>query len=462
MMSVKLRLTLIILIPLFLVALSVGYWAYSSTQKQASLRFDDSLFATASAISQDIARSDGDALSLRTRDLINDTSGGQVFYHVYAPDGVFVTGYATPPVAKNISKTQPAVYYNGVYHGQAVRVLRLSDSMQIDGLLGEFNFTVWQETSVLDAFVRDQAQQTFIVIATLTISVGLIVWLGVSIGLRPLLDLQNAISLRSSDDLTPIKRVVPSEVRGIVATLNSLLQQVDDSLKAKNDFISNAAHQLRNPVAGVLAMAEAVKSAPSAETALERTEELYEAALQTSDLANKLLSLDRATRKHINIKSETVLLTDVINNAISSFQSQSLESVRLHWQPPNGISAVRGDSVMLSEAITNLIDNALKHGGDSLSDIGISLSTEANTAVLKVSDNGIGIPGEQQFRALERFGQLNPGRGSGLGLSIVQSVVESHCGTFSLDSNNQGLRVTITLPLAEENDLPNCTANFIE
>ncbi len=100
-----------------------------------------------------------------------------------------------------------------------------------------FNFTVWQNTTVRDNFVKDQTRQTFIIITVLGVSVATIVWVGVSLGLRPLVDLQRVIAIRSSKDLTPIRRAVPHEVKGIVSTLNSLLEQVDTSIKTKNDFI---------------------------------------------------------------------------------------------------------------------------------------------------------------------------------------------------------------------------------
>lgn len=446
MISLKSRLTLIILIPLLLVASGVGLMAHGATQSRASERFDNSLYATLLAISSDIAESDGDALSARTRDLINNTSGGRVFYHVYAPDGVFVTGYATPPVTRNFSNPLPVHYYDATYHGQTVRVVRLRDTMQIDGIRGSFNFTVWQATKVRDAFVNDQLMQTFYVIGSLTASVGLIVWIGVSIGLRPLLDLQNAISIRSSDDLTPIRREVPAEVKGIVKTLNLLLRQVDDSLKTKDTFVSNAAHQLRNPVAGVLAMAEAVKSAPDAQAALERTTDLYDAALQTSNLANKLLSLERANQQLMSNNIESVSLTDLIDEVVLKFTEKILPPVSLVCEIPDSDIRVRGDAVMLGEAFTNLIDNALLHAGSSLTRIAVTLDLAGDKAVVRVIDDGVGIADGAREKALERFGQLNPGVGSGLGLSIVQSVVENHEGTFALESTGSGLSAVIKLP----------------
>ena len=446
MLSLRGRITLFILLPLLLVATLVGYSSYRDTYTQANERFDDGLLATAMAISTDISASGGDALSLDTRDLIRNTSGGRVFYHVYAPDGVFVTGYATPPVSTQLSTDDRLQFYDADYHGSSVRVLLLRDVMQMDGLLGLFNFTVWQETSLRERFVSDQSRQTFMVIATLTVSVGLIVWIGVGIGLRPLIDLQNAIAIRSSTDLTPIRRAVPDEVEGVVATLNSLLKQVDESMNAKNVFISNAAHQLRNPVAGVMAMAEAVRSASDAKTALERTEDLYESAVQASDLANKLISFERASQAGSADFHQTLNLVEVVHAAIDTLKRRVPAPIQLVLNVEESEIGVSGDPLMLEEAVTNLLENALEHGGSELTAISVDVSMIDSMVTIAVSDNGVGLTQDEISKAMERFGQVNPGGGSGLGLSIVQMVANGHGGSFVLQRLDTGLRAVLTLP----------------
>lgn len=452
-LSVRGRITLFILLPLLLVATVVGLWSYKDTKSSAQSRFDESLLATASAIARDIAASGGDALSLDTRDLIADTSGGQVFYHVYAPDGVFVTGYATPPVLAGASVSEDMRFYDAQYLNSPVRVLKLQNVMQIEGLQGAFNFTVWQNTAVRDQYVRDLTRQTFIVISTITSSVALIVWFGVGIGLRPLLDLQDAIALRNTSELTPIRRAVPKEVKGVVATLNSLLAQVNESMQAKNVFISNAAHQLRNPMAGIMAMAEAVRSAPTAEAAIERTADLYESAQHASDLANKLISFERANRAGSADVFERIDVLPIIEAALKNTRQRLSAHISFNFSPALPDVYVRGDELMLEEAFGNIIDNAVKHGGPELSQIDIDVFVIDSMARIVIRDDGVGITEAELAIALERFGQVNPGSGSGLGLSIVQSVVAAHRGEFTIEPNpdqSNGVSIVMHLPLAGE------------
>ncbi len=446
-LSLRLRLTLIILLPLLLIAAGIGTWALREAELRGQERFDLSLLSTALAISRDVALSDGDALSLATRDLIRDTSGGEVFYHAYAPDGVFVTGYASPPVPDlaALQNDEAQTYFDAIYQGQSVRVLRLKDAMQIDGLSGDFTFTVWQNTDVRDALVRDLATQTFIVIATLIVSLALIVWFGVSLGLRPLNDLEQAISRRSPDDLSAIQRAVPAEVRGIVGTLNALLGQVAATIETKNAFISNAAHQLRNPLAGVLAMAQAVRSSPNEKAAQERSADLVDAAQHASNLANQLLTFERANAMEgedgFASFDLVALLQDLVGANHTRFAAQSV-SLTLTTQSER--MPFLGDALMIREAVSNLLDNALIHGGDGLSQIDLDLRKRLGEVQLTVSDNGIGIAPDQQETALERFGQVSPVQGSGLGLPIAQAVALRHNGTITLGSNKPGLRVRLT------------------
>ncbi|MGJ8558167.1 MAG: sensor histidine kinase N-terminal domain-containing protein, partial [Sulfitobacter geojensis] len=253
--SLRARLTLIILPPLLVISLIAAAWQFDTTTDRAENIFDRGLLSAALAISRDVALSDGDAISPSTQRLLNDTSGGPIFYHVYAPDGVFVTGYSTPPVLPSALRDEPTdpQYYNSTYQSENVRVLRYRDSTVVSGVAGVFSITVWQSAQVRSSFVRDVLSRSFAVITLLVLCVAVVVWFGVGLGLRPLLDLERAIAKRSPTELKPIRRAVPAEAQGLVNTLNALLDRISRRISSKDEFISNAAHQLRNPVAGVLA-----------------------------------------------------------------------------------------------------------------------------------------------------------------------------------------------------------------
>lgn len=450
-LSLRMRLTAIILLPLLAVAAAAGVWQLSNARITASEVFDRALLSAALAVSNDVEISGGDALLPRTRDILADTSGGRVFYNVYAPDGVIVAGYASPPVGvpKSGKGAAPPTYFDGTYLGRDVRGVRLQSQAQIDGFAGTFTTTVWQDRTVRIGFVRDLVMRSFATIAGLVASLALIVWFGVHLGLRPLSDLQDAIEKRSGDELSPIRRAVPHEVEGIVATLNALFSQVSRAMTAQTDFVSNAAHQLRNPIAGVLSLAEAVHAAPSPETARARSADLLEAARETADLSQKLLMLDRAVSISPAEAQTEIPLAEHLTDWVTDFRRMAPDEVRVDLEMPSTPVTLRGDPVMLREAVRNLLDNTLLHGGPALSHVTLGVRGGADTATIWVSDNGQGIAAEHLKAARERFRQLAPTSRSGLGLSIAEAVVESHKGHLSLASNAPGLRVEMTLPLGE-------------
>ncbi len=447
-LSLRVRLTLVILVPLLIIAALVGAWAYRDAQANAGERFDRSLLSTALAISQDTALSGGDALSRQTRDLLRDTSGGAVFYHVYAPDGVFVTGYATPPVVPRDEADDSAqIYYDAVYQGAAVRALRLTQNMTIDGLQGPFTFTVWQNTNVRDGFVRSRTQPVFLIIASMIGALGVIVWFGVRLGLTPLLDLEEAIERRSASDLSPIKRRIPTEVSGIVGRLNALLGELSRTMEAKDAFISDAAHQLRNPIAGVLSLAESVHAAKSPEAVKQRTEDLLVAARDAGTLANNLLTLERAQAAPAASVQDAFDPIDVLQEIAAKFQ-HAVQAEGVEFSVDIAVENVQlqGDPVMFEQAILNLLNNAIAHGGDTCDQIQLRSNAVGKDLRVVVTDNGRGIADADIARALGRFSQVGPSAGSGLGLPIAKAVVESFGGSISLSKKDQTFSVTLAFP----------------
>ena len=449
--SLRARLTLIILPPLLVISLIAAAWQFRTTTDRAESIFDRGLLSAALAISRDVALSDGDALSPPTRSLLNDTSGGVIFYHVYAPDGVFVTGYSTPPVLLDFSQNTPTEpqYYNSTYQGADVRVLRFRDSTVVSGVPGVYSITVWQNADVRSSFVRDVLSRSFAVISLIVLSVAIVVWFGVGLGLRPLLELERAIAKRTPSELEPIRRKVPAETQGLVDTLNALLNRVSRRISSKDEFISNAAHQLRNPVAGVLALAEAIETAPDRQAAEKRTSELLLAAREARDLTNKLLSFERASGTDILRTGQEIELGTFVRDSGAAFTQQYPDSdVELIYVLHVNNLVVEGDKTMLHEAILNLLNNSVIHGGPDLTQITIELSQRKLSAVIGVSDNGVGIPKDRHIQALSRFSQAGRGPGSGLGLAIAVRVMENHDGRLEILDSAVGASIELTMPLA--------------
>ncbi|WP_270727533.1 sensor histidine kinase [Shimia sp. Alg240-R146] len=447
--SLRLRLFVVILTPLIAMAILLGFWRFTVAQQTAQELFDRSLLSTALAISRDVAVSGGDALSPTTRSLIRDVAGGEVFYHATGPGGSYVTGYAYPPTsltALKVERNKPNVF-EAVYRGEGVRVMKVTEQVTVDTLTGDTTVTVWQRLSDRNQIAVELAIRAAALIGALVATVALVVWFGVSIGLRPLLNLEEAIAVRSPDDLSQIKRTVPMEARGIVRTLNRLFSKVDASMNAHQTFISDAAHQLRNPAAAVQSMAESLRNAPSEQERERRTEELVSAARASARVTEQLLSLDRLSHPLGSDHFREADLTEVMRQVCSDVGPAVLSAdIDFVVELPEGAMTVSCDPLFVSEAVKNLVDNALKHGGETLSSISVAMTSSKDSVDITVSDDGKGLVPEEAATAFGRFSQIEPSQGSGLGLAIVSSVAEQHGGTVSINRVEKGASLSVMLP----------------
>lgn len=445
-MSLRLRLFLVILPPLFAVAILLGWWRFEVAQQTSEELFDRSLLSAGLAISRDVAISEGDALSPNTRSVISDAGGGEVFYHVTGPGGVYVTGYAYPPRPDMPVARDLPFFYFANYRGEDMRVMRLIENRSIGTLTGDSVVTVWQRVSDRRAFARELALRAAALIAGLMAALSLIIWFGVQIGLRPLNDLEAAIRRRSPDDLGPIRRAVPHEVSGIVSTLNRLLGQVQGSIEAHQAFISDAAHQLRNPAAAILALAETLPHVQDPEERAKCEAQLVHAARDSARLSEQLLSLERLRYDDRTAKAPFDLNT-VVEEACRSFASKALSrDLEFTLGLTDDPLAIQGNPVLVGEAVTNLLENALTHGGAKMTSISVRTSAEDESALITVEDDGIGIPPDQTATAFRRFSQLQNGEGTGLGLAIVEQVMVQHAGQVDLEPSPRGAKFCLRFP----------------
>ena len=170
-----------------------------------------------------------------------------------------LSGYTPPPkpsqavLAKaNEDESRQAQYYDATFRGFPVRAVFFREYFSTSNYEGWVRTTVWQKTDQRQQLSLELAGRALSMLFLVLLATAGIVWLGVSYGLKPLLNLQAAIEKRSPENLSPIRRAVPREVSSLVKANNHLFAQVQRSIDEKDAFIANAAHQLRNPIAGLL------------------------------------------------------------------------------------------------------------------------------------------------------------------------------------------------------------------
>ena len=447
--SLRIRLMVLILVPLIIISLIAGYWRFNAAKATSEALFDRTLVAVTMAISRDVIIKEGDALSETTLDLLRDSSGGgKLFYHVTGPDGVFVTGYGYPPAPpRNLrDKANYPVIFEGTYRHEGVRVARLTEYLNVGGVSGFATVTVWQNKAAREAFARDLAIRAAFLMGSLILTVAGVVWFGINLGLKPLLELQDAIAIRSPKDMSIIRRPVPLEVSGVVQTLNSLFGEVSKALSSRDVFISNAAHQMRNPIASILTMAMAARDAKTDTDRRERTAEVVEAARHASRLTQQLLSYERA-RDPAGPKNFEKIAAVELAREVCTRNAKAIfdRDVELVFEDQSDGAMIQADPLMLSEALQNLIDNALAHSGPGLTTVEVQVDADEETVSFLVSNDGESLDAENLAIAFERFGQLSGGEGSGLGLAIVREIMSQHDGTVETGPVETGTCFKLTL-----------------
>ncbi len=224
----------------------------------------------------------------------------------------------------------------------------------------------------------------------------------------------------------------------------------------RRDFVANVSHELKTPIGAIGVLAEAVEAAKDDPEAVARfSGRLQRETSRLSELVTQIINLSRLQSVDPEQEHEPVVLTEVVDDAVRNCREQAdnrrVQIILGHMSDVE----VMGDQWQLTDAVTNLIQNAINYS-DEGARVAISIAQvrgEDGPAVeLKVSDNGIGISAEDQERIFERFYRVDYGRsrstgGTGLGLSIVRHIMLAHHGNIQVWSTlGQGSTFTLHFP----------------
>lgn len=224
----------------------------------------------------------------------------------------------------------------------------------------------------------------------------------------------------------------------------------------KDEFLALLAHELRNPLAPISAGLHILRSAPGSDAAHRALAAMERQVGNMVRLIDDLMDIARITRGHIELRKERVDLRSVVERAGEAVHPPfDARGQRLELRLPHGPVPVEVDPVRITQVVTNLLTNASRYSLPG-SHVDLDLHCEAQSAVLTVTDPGIGIPPDRVEAVFEMFSPLNtelgrPHAGLGIGLAFSRKLVEMHGGTLSAHSEGtgRGARFTMTLALAD-------------
>lgn len=456
-LSLRRQLLLWLLLPQLVLWLGGGALTYRIALNYADKGLDQSLSQSVRSLARQV-KPLGSGLLVdfpkAAQAIIEEDPDDRVSYMVSSPPGKFLLGnqaFAEPPVASHAANSYEApVFYRMELAGKPMRAVSLELAYGDAETSQRLRVQVAKSYVARERIAEELIADLLAPLLLLGFVLSVLVYAGIKRGMAPLTKLEKQLQDRSVADLTPLElTTAPTEVHALVDAINRLLGAVRRNVSQEKRFINDAAHQLRTPLAGLLNQTDLALNESDAAVLKARLHKVHAGAQRSAHLVNQLLALARsgneAPMADVNLAS---LAQDVARElsprAVALKIDLGYEGEHDAW--------VKGSAVLLREAITNLIDNALRYAPAGVSagaepTVTVSVQRVNDTCMLAVEDNGQGLTDEQRDQAFERFWRASemPG-GCGLGLSIVREIARRHGGIARLlNIQPQGLRVELLL-----------------
>ncbi|ROS30581.1 HAMP domain-containing sensor histidine kinase [Cellulomonas sp. PhB150] len=338
---------------------------------------------------------------------------------------------------------------SGVTEGPVVTAV-----IGVPGIDGADQVVVQQSYESGAETVTDAAQALLVAVPLLVLLVGALAFVLTGRALRPVEKIRARTAQISHTDLG-MRVDVPStgdEVARLAVTLNEMLERLDDAQRVQDQFVADASHELRSPLAAVRVELEVAARRPGEVDWATTLASLRGSNARMEALVDDLLVLSRASESSAVDRGQEVDLDEIVERVGFAARTPSL-SVEVRSSPVRA----RGSAPELERVVQNLVENACRHAS---SRVRLTVRSDAGEAVVEVDDDGSGIPEADRSRVFDRFVRLDEGRaraagGAGLGLAIVAGIVGSHSGSVHVvTSDLGGTRVVVRVPLAAQVSSP--------
>lgn len=311
---------------------------------------------------------------------------------------------------------------------------------------------VAQDLAVRRNMAGNLALRTLGPIAVMMPILMLVVWWVVSGSLEPVARVRSQVARRQADDLSPVSEAgLPDEVRPLVHELNLLFGRVRTAFDAQQNFVADAAHELRTPLAALRLQTQSLERAADPEARKVAVGRLTAGIDRATRLVEQLLVLARQEASAANgVATRPVDLAELARRTVGDLVGLAqAKDVDLGLQHADPVS-IDGQPDALHILLRNLVENAVKYtpsGGT----VDIAVRAEKDRVDVVVEDSGPGIPPEERERVFDRFYRVagSDAAGSGLGLAIIKAIAERHGAALKLDRSERlgGLAATVSFPL---------------
>ncbi len=424
---------------------------YREAINTANIVSDRVLSGSALAIAERVVVSEDGSLEVDipyvALEMLTSAAQDRVFYRVNGPNGQFLTGYQNLPSVDKLRADAP-VFIDAEFRNEPIRVAAIQRFASTGVNSVPFSVTVAETTIARSRLAQAIILRSALRLLFMIVGAAVIVWIAVTISLRPLYRLSEAIDERSPNDLHPIRQSVPVEVENLVETVNSFMVRLQSALDALRHFTGNASHQLRTPLAIIrtqLALSARASTLQEAQAAAQKGDASVAHAEHILAQLLRMANIDAAGSGEKQSLVE-VDLVSLAQSVTADYVPVAAEAgIDLGFELV-GAASIPAEPLLLGELLGNLISNAIAYAGKG-AEVTVKVGKVGGLAFLEVEDNGPGISAEKRDVVRQRFarGDGNAAPGAGLGLSIVEEIATLFRGRLVLEdgAGGRGLKATV-------------------
>lgn len=449
-----------LLLPSSLCVMIFTVWgSIANIDEHVNKAFDRSLAGALYAISKNMHYESG-GISMEQPfyllELLELTTSSKVYFRVITTDGLTEIGYVDIPLPKATLKYDIPVFEYGEYLGESVRVATMlveipasAEYRAGSSLLIQLAETQEDRNQVIHKYMWETILSNVIMLLLLFGFIYLAVILTSSLIRTASKNIEN----RRLDDLRPLdEKLLPREMRPLTKAINSHIDRYAKKAEQQRIFLDDASHQLRTPLSVIHTQLEYAESLTNNSELKEVLSAAKNRLQKTVDLTNQFLSLARVqgpSGLHGNAEEYELIELNALAEQVVSENAISALKKKMDYgfeAAPQSVY-VRGIAWLIREALNNLIINAIRYCPKG-AEITVTVIDSASEAVVQLVDNGPGMSEADLAGAGKRFRRGQEGKkqdGFGLGLSIVQSVMDTHQGTFEIFNNADGAGLCVRL-----------------
>jgi len=369
--------------------------------------------------------------------MLSTTTDDRIFYAIYQNDEL-LSGYENLPKPEIDAGTQ-SNYQSTRFLNTPIRQVTASRILVGADVRTKVTATIAQTQDSLSGTLNRISQTAALYGAGFfTLAVLLSIWVA-SLTIRPLKILADSVAKRGPQDLSPVTKHVPSEMGPLVSSFNKLMTRLEKSFSQSEDFIAEAAHRVRTPLSTVRSHAEATLQRVEKEENRQAIRSMIRAIDESSRASTQLLDHAMITFRANQLEFHDIDLVELVREIVRRLEPVAdMKHVVLKLTGSSSVT-ISGDPIQIQNALSNIVDNALKYS-PSDSEVIITV-TDTPSPQVKVTDQGSGFPVDEIDSVTTRFarGRNSEGTiGSGLGLTIANDVAIAHSGSLTIKNQVEG------------------------